>query len=147
MNAPRYPSLTWPWVGLVLCLALLGQEYLFLAVGPNAPLTAYRITMMAVGVTSLALIVGLIVANTFQPGVGMNVDPATIDEEERERRGIDRLPATQEEALHALAADELLLDALGPTLADSYLAVRRSEWAAYSEGDEAFEQQGHFSKY
>jgi aerobic C4-dicarboxylate transport protein len=30
-------------------------------------------------VTSLALIVGLIVANTFQPGVGMNVDPATID--------------------------------------------------------------------
>src|SRR6185436_7052463 len=30
-------------------------------------------------VTTLALIVGLIVANTFQPGVGMNVDPATID--------------------------------------------------------------------
>jgi disulfide bond formation protein DsbB len=56
MNAARYPSLTWPWVGLVLCLALLGQEYLFLAVGPNAPLTAYRITLMAVGVTSLALI-------------------------------------------------------------------------------------------
>jgi aerobic C4-dicarboxylate transport protein len=30
-------------------------------------------------VTSLALIVGLIVANTLQPGVGMNVDPTTID--------------------------------------------------------------------
>src|SRR6185503_4890052 len=29
--------------------------------------------------TTLALIVGLIVANTFQPGVGMNVDPTTID--------------------------------------------------------------------
>ena len=82
-----------------------------------------------------------------EPPEPVEVDPATIDEEERERRGIDRLPATQEEALHALAADELLLDALGPTLADSYLAVRRSEWAAYSEGDEAFEQQGHFSKY
>jgi hypothetical protein len=37
--------------------------------------------------------------------------------------------------------------ALGPVLAESYLAVRRSEWRAYSEGDEAFEQQGHFSKY
>jgi glutamine synthetase len=82
-----------------------------------------------------------------EPPEPVEVDPATIDEEERERRGIDRLPATQEDALHALAADELLLDALGPTLADSYLAVRRSEWAAYSEGDEAFEQQGHFSKY
>jgi len=82
-----------------------------------------------------------------QPPEPVEVDPATIDEEERERRGIHRLPATQAEALDALAADELLLDALGPTLADSYLAVRRSEWAAYSEGDEAFEQQGHFSKY
>src|SRR6266702_7719345 len=56
MSSPHYPSLTWPWVGLILCLALLGQEYLFLAVGPNAPLTAYRIILMAVGVTSLGLI-------------------------------------------------------------------------------------------
>src|SRR5262245_5105848 len=30
-------------------------------------------------VTTLALIIGLIVANTLQPGVGMNVDPSTID--------------------------------------------------------------------
>jgi len=39
------------------------------------------------------------------------------------------------------------MDALGSVLARSYLAVRRSEWAAYSTGDEAFEQQGHFLKY
>jgi len=82
-----------------------------------------------------------------EPPEPVEVDPATIDADERERRGIHRLPTTQEEALNELAADELLLDVLGPTLADSYLAVRRSEWAAYSEGDEAFEQQGHFSKY
>jgi glutamine synthetase len=75
------------------------------------------------------------------------VDPATIAEDERARRGIVRLPATQEDALDALAADELLLAALGATLADSYLAVRRSEWAAYSAGDAVFEQQGHFEKY
>ena len=30
-------------------------------------------------VTTLALIVGLIVVNVWQPGVGMNVDPATLD--------------------------------------------------------------------
>ena len=64
-----------------------------------------------------------------------------------EARGIVRLPATQEEALDALAADDVLLAALGPVLAESYLAVRRSEWAAYSEGGESFEQQGHFLKY
>jgi disulfide bond formation protein DsbB len=53
---PRYPSLTWPWVGLLLCLALLGQEYMLLAAGPNPSLTLYRLVLMAVGLTSLALV-------------------------------------------------------------------------------------------
>src|SRR5438876_9002896 len=82
-----------------------------------------------------------------EPPEPVAVDPATIDEREREARGIVRLPTTQEEALDALAADDVLLAALGPVLAESYLAVHRSEWAAYSAGDEAFEQQGHFLKY
>jgi glutamine synthetase len=82
-----------------------------------------------------------------EPPEPVEVDPATIPEDERVERGIRRLPATQEEALDALAADQVLTVALGPTLATSYLAVRRSEWAAYSAGDEEFEQQGHFSKY
>jgi glutamine synthetase len=82
-----------------------------------------------------------------EPPEPIAVDPATLDESERERRGIVRLPETQVDALDALGADALLLDALGPTLAESYLAVRRSEWAAYSAGDAVFEQQGHFEKY
>ena len=82
-----------------------------------------------------------------EPPEPVEVDPATIPEDERAERGIRRLPSTQEEALDALAADQVLTVALGPTLTTSYLAVRRSEWAAYSAGDEAFEQQGHFSKY
>jgi glutamine synthetase len=82
-----------------------------------------------------------------EPPEPVEVDPATISEDERAARGIHRLPSTQEEALDALAADQVLTTALGPTLATSYLAVRRSEWAAYSAGDEVFEQQGHFSKY
>jgi hypothetical protein len=36
---------------------------------------------------------------------------------------------------------------MGDVLAGSYLAVRRSEWEAYSSADEAFEQRGHFEKY
>ena len=77
----------------------------------------------------------------------LDVDPATLAEDERARRGIVALPASQAQALDALAADELLTEALGPVLTESYLAVRRSEWAAYSAGDAAFEQQGHFAKY
>jgi len=56
MNESRFPSIAWPWVGLLLCIALLGQEYLLQATGPNAPLTAYRVTLIAVGLTSIALI-------------------------------------------------------------------------------------------
>jgi len=82
-----------------------------------------------------------------EPPEPVEVDPGTLGEEERARHGIAALPATQAEALDALDADDVLLRALGPVLAESYLAVHRSEWAAYSKGDEAFEQQGHFSKY
>jgi glutamine synthetase len=82
-----------------------------------------------------------------EPPEPVQVDPATIAEDERARRGIVRLPTTQAEALDALAADDVLGDALGATLRDAYLAVRRSEWTAYSAGDAAFEQQGHFEKY
>jgi protein dithiol:quinone oxidoreductase len=56
MRDVRYPAVTWPWIGVLLCLALVGQEYLLQAAGPNAPLTLYRIVVMIVGVTSAALI-------------------------------------------------------------------------------------------
>jgi glutamine synthetase len=82
-----------------------------------------------------------------EPPPPVEVDPSTIDEAEREQNGILRLPATQKEALDALETDVVLTGALGSTLARSYIAVRRSEWAAYSAEDEEFEHQGHFLKY
>ncbi|HZC75571.1 MAG TPA: glutamine synthetase family protein [Gaiellaceae bacterium] len=82
-----------------------------------------------------------------EPPDPVQVDPATIPEQERESRGIHPLPATQEEALAALEADDVLTAALGPGLAESYLAVRRSEWSAYSAEDADFEHRGHFLKY
>jgi glutamine synthetase len=82
-----------------------------------------------------------------EPPEPVEVDPATLTEAERAAGGMRRLPANQAEALDALAADDVLLGALGPELADSYLAVRRSEWETYGAGDAAFEQRGHFEKY
>jgi glutamine synthetase len=82
-----------------------------------------------------------------EPPEPVEVDPATISSEERKARGIHPLPASQEEALDALAADEVLTDALGPVLTESYLAVRSSEWSAYSGQDADFAQRGHFLKY
>jgi glutamine synthetase len=82
-----------------------------------------------------------------EPPEPVAVDPATIPDSERETRGIHRLPETQQEALAALEADDVLTTALGPVLAESYLAVRRSEWDAYSLQDADFEHRGHFLKY
>jgi glutamine synthetase len=82
-----------------------------------------------------------------EPPAPVEVDPATIPEQERERTGIRRLPSTQSASLEALTGDAVLTDALGAVLAESYLAVRRSEWDAYSVEDAAFEQRGHFLKY
>jgi glutamine synthetase len=77
----------------------------------------------------------------------IDVDPATLPDEEREERGADRYPETLEEAIAALERDEVLLDALGDLLARSYLAVRRSEWEAYSAMNEDDQYRGHFLRY
>jgi glutamine synthetase len=82
-----------------------------------------------------------------EPPAPVDVDPATLTDKQRRKRGIQPLPATQAEALEALAADTTLTDALGPTLTESYLVVRRSEWRAYSGQDAELWQRAHFAKY
>jgi glutamine synthetase len=77
----------------------------------------------------------------------VEVDPATLSEDQRDELGVRPLPSSQGEALDALEADSVLTGALGPVLAQSYLTVRRSEWETYSAEDQEFAQQGHFEKY
>jgi glutamine synthetase len=81
------------------------------------------------------------------PGEPALVDPDTLAEADRKRRGIRRLPATLAEALDALERDEVLRGALGETLAKEYLAVKRSEVRGFAGQDVAFEIAQHFYKY
>ena len=81
------------------------------------------------------------------PGPPIEIDPATLTDQQRKERGIVRLPASLTEALDALQADTLLLDALGPLLARSFLVVRRSEAEAFRGQDSDFEIANHFHKY
>jgi glutamine synthetase len=81
------------------------------------------------------------------PGEPTLVDPDTLAEAERKRRGIRRLPGSLGEALDALERDEVLRAALGETLAREYLAVKRSEVRAFAGQDVAFEIEHHFHKY
>ncbi|MCI0879456.1 MAG: glutamine synthetase, partial [Chloroflexi bacterium] len=83
------------------------------------------------------------------PGEGLrvDVDPATLSADQLAARGIQRLPSNLGEAIAALENDRVLLDALGPTLAGSYLAIRRADRDLFSNNDTAFELKHHFYKY
>ncbi len=81
------------------------------------------------------------------PGEAVNVDPAALTQAERDARGARRLPDSLGAALDALAADELLMDVLGPLRRSAFLEVKRSEAAAFAGHDEAWECFHHFTKF
>jgi glutamine synthetase len=85
--------------------------------------------------------------NKLDPGRPVDVDPAALSRRTRSRRGIERLPESLGAALDALEADELLMEALGPLRRTAYLAVKRSEVAAFAARDVAFECGQHAAKF
>jgi glutamine synthetase len=87
------------------------------------------------------------VKRKLDPGQPALVDPDTLTEPERQRRGIRRLPTCLGDALDALERDEVLQQAMGEALAKEYLAVKRSEVRGFEGKDVAFEIQEHFYKY
>ena len=77
----------------------------------------------------------------------VDVDPVTIPATELERLGIRRLPTSLDKAVSALETDLVLMDAMGKTLATSYIAIRRGDSELFGARDEAFELRHHFYKY
>jgi glutamine synthetase len=77
----------------------------------------------------------------------LSVDPATLPDREREAAGAHRYPTTLQGSIEQLERDDVLVEALGELLARSYLAVRRSEWEAYSAMPEDERFRAHFLKY
>ena len=87
------------------------------------------------------------VRGKLDPGEAINVDPATLTDDERARAGARRLPASLNAALDALAADELMMDVLGPLRGTAYLAVKRSEADHFAQStDPYYECFQHFAK-
>jgi len=87
------------------------------------------------------------IRNGWHPGNGVEVDPATLSDEEREELGIVRLPSSLAEAIDAMEADSFFHATLGDLLFRSYTTVKRSEHAAFSEQDTAYELKHHFFKF
>ncbi|HEU5226962.1 MAG TPA: glutamine synthetase, partial [Ktedonobacteraceae bacterium] len=87
------------------------------------------------------------IKNQLDPGEPQEIDPGNYSDEEREQRGIRRLPTMLDEALDDLERDNVLMDALGPLLASSYLAVKRNEVDFFKEKSLEEETLQHFYKY
>lgn len=87
------------------------------------------------------------IQHKLDPGEPQEVDPGNYSDEERERRGIRRLPISLSEALDELERDTVLKEALGQLLATSYIAVKRSEIEYFKEKSTEEEVRQHFYKY
>lgn len=74
-------------------------------------------------------------------------DPARMSEADRARCGVVPLPVGMAAGLDALEADGYLLGTMPDLLARAYLAVRRSEEAAFAAQDEEFELRNHFYRF
>jgi glutamine synthetase len=77
----------------------------------------------------------------------LNAAPSSLSNEELSARGIQKLPQTLDEAVQALEDDPVLMDSLGSTLSEAYVAIRRANAILFSEHDEQYEIRHHFHKY
>jgi glutamine synthetase len=101
--------------------------------GANAEIKVFDASAnpyLLVGAIIAAGLDGVARGLTLPPPVG--VDPAGMDAGAREAAGVTRLPCSLPEALDALESTPVLLAALGPELADTWLAVRRAEVARFA---------------
>src|SRR5919199_50038 len=79
------------------------------------------------------------VRHCFELGEPVAVDPGHMTESERCDRAIELLPTNLGDSIEQLSNNKVLLDALGPELAQAYLAVRKAEWEAMKDLDLAEE--------
>jgi glutamine synthetase len=84
------------------------------------------------------------VKRKLDPGDPTLIDPGNYSDEERQHLGIRRFPTNLKEALDNLENDKVLVEALGPLLAESFLAVKRLEWQSFSQADVDYEIKHHF---
>ena len=66
-----------------------------------------------------------------EPPTPVDENLVTYDDDELNRLGVPRLPSTLGEALEALAANDVVRNAIGPYIFDQLLTVKRAEWDEY----------------
>lgn len=63
----------------------------------------------------------------------INTNFFTLSHAQVDELGVERLPETLNDALDALEQDDVLKEALGTSLINTFLSIKRSEWQAYHQ--------------
>lgn len=100
---------------------------------------------LALGATIAAGLDGI--RQNLDLGESVAIDPGNLSEAERQQRGIDRLPQNLGESIAHLSQNTVLLDALGTSLAQAFLAVRKAEWEALKDMELADEAKLLLERY
>ena len=66
-----------------------------------------------------------------RPAAPINTNFFTLSHKEVDELGVERLPETLNDALDALDKDDLLKEALGPSLINTFISMKRTEWQDY----------------
>jgi glutamine synthetase len=131
------------WAGVYACWGLENREAALRMITGSAGSTAWaanlEVKCLDLTANPYLLLSALLAAGLNGVAVGarlpepVDVDPAALPLQELERRGIQRLPMSLRQSTDALAADQVLRDALASPLLDSVLAVRESEIELFAE--------------
>ncbi len=87
------------------------------------------------------------VTQKLDPGPPVNKNVFQMSQREKRRLKIDELPATLSDALDALEKDKVIMDALGPHLAESYIAGKRQVWTEFLATVHPWELDRYLSYY
>ena len=80
------------------------------------------------------------IENKIEPGEPTEINIYKLTEEEREKLGINLLPASLWEAYHALEEDSVIKEALGEHIINAFIKAKTEEWEDYREKVFGYEQ-------
>ncbi len=129
------------WSGAFRCWGVDNREAAVRVPSGPGGTTPSRLELKTVDATANPyLALGAVIAagldgidRELSPGEPIQIDPGYLPVTERQHLGVDRLPERLDQAIAYLSKNDTLLTALGPELAQAYLAVRRAEWEALKD--------------
>ena len=87
------------------------------------------------------------IENQMQPPKSVNANIYNLDEDEREKLGIQGLPTNLREAIHELKYDPVIRGAIGEHIFTRYYAAKRDEWHRYNTRVSQWELEEYLGRY